>query len=66
MRASIPRGSPVSDRIRALSEMDSNGCWIWQARIDRHGYGHIDECENGWHDLPSGEPLVAMHTVSET
>lgn len=41
MRALVPRGSHLSIRIQALIARDANGCWNWQARIDREGYGHI-------------------------
>lgn len=28
-------------RIRENSIADTNGCWIWQRKIDKDGYGHI-------------------------
>lgn len=40
--ATKPRyGRPVTDRIRDLTVVDENGCWIWTGAIDSHGYGRI-------------------------
>lgn len=30
-----------AERIKARSVADEAGCWIWQCRVDRHGYGKI-------------------------
>lgn len=34
--------SSLQDRVRALVVADGAGCWIWQGRIDRHGYGRTN------------------------
>lgn len=36
-----PYRTPVTARIKERSEPDANGCWVWKAYRDRHGYGHI-------------------------
>lgn len=41
MRSSAPKGSSIADRIRGLVLVNEAGCWIWQAHVDRHGYGKI-------------------------
>lgn len=37
----LSRNLPWPDRILAKSSVDESGCWIWQMKIDRHGYGKI-------------------------
>jgi hypothetical protein len=35
-----PRAS-VMDRLRAYSVESSSGCWLWQLKIDKNGYGRM-------------------------
>lgn len=35
-------------RIREKFEVDSNGCWVWTANMDRHGYGAIKVDNRDW------------------
>lgn len=36
-----PRGESPADRIRRHSEVDENGCWVWQLATPEPGYGRI-------------------------
>lgn len=36
------------ERLWAKCVPDENGCWIWQANRDRHGYGLFYGPENEW------------------
>lgn len=31
----------VAERIKANVVVDASSCWVWQARLDADGYGHI-------------------------
>lgn len=35
------RAMSMADRVRHLSSVNENGCWLWQRRIDVHGYGRL-------------------------
>lgn len=38
----MPRlNSTPQERIRERSTVDAAGCWVWQRKRDRDGYGHI-------------------------
>ena len=37
----MPRSIALLERIQSKYAEDENGCWIWNAARDRHGYGHI-------------------------
>lgn len=38
----MPRlNASVPERIKASVLMTASGCWDWQRKRDRHGYGHI-------------------------
>jgi len=39
--ASVPVGTPFSERIHLCSKEEKNGCWEWQLGISKVGYGKI-------------------------
>lgn len=53
-----PTAQALAERIRALSEPDANGCWIWRKRLSNVGYGQIGVRR------PEGVRTMSAHRVS--
>lgn len=41
MHQRSPRGTSIRDRIGRLVQICPSGCWIWQGRITKCGYGQM-------------------------
>lgn len=48
----------IAERIRALCETNTNGCWVWHGSLNQYGYGRISvKIDGQW-------KVQASHRVS--